>query len=90
MNTAELGRHMLLSRDLLEAPFQDILRAKLVKASMPSTFVKVCSDLRYSPRPFPNHQDFLVKHEFQKWVEDPLKPWAKKTMTPFIPKKGRN
>lgn len=37
------------------------------------TFSKVCADLRYVPKRFPTHQDFLRTHDFYHWLQTTLR-----------------
>lgn len=68
MDTATLG-HVYTLRKTLEDPYEDLKKARLVKAAIPSTFVLVCADLKYSPRPFPGHRDFLERHDYPAWLK---------------------
>lgn len=64
MDANTLGR-VYDSAQLLDLP---LAKLQLPRVTL-VTFGKVAADLRYVPKPFPGHRDFLDRHSFYDWAQ---------------------
>lgn len=72
MDTATLGR-AYESRRLLDAPYDELRKAGLLQYWPPTiTYSALCAGLRYTPRRFPGHREFMQRSGLAEWLKRAL------------------